>query len=455
MPATTEVKAGAASAALAGAFSMTLLASGGLVLLSLLTGVLTARMLGTDGRGQVAAISAWLMTLSWGASLGFADAMTYQLSKRRITSATIVTTTLLSIPVLGGVGVLLAQVLVPLGFSAQSAETQQLARTVLCAIPAVLGLNSVWALLLGRQNFGYVSIIRVAQPLLYAVGLLVLVAADAFTVAWVLTLQVASYVVVLLVVGCLLLVQEGAARPSLALTRTGLNYGLRLQGVAFGQLMTLRLDQLMIPAFLTAAAVGQYSVAVGVATMVPILFGSLQMVVFPMAARSTTAEAALVVERGVRVTLFGGAATVVLLGIAAPVLVPFVYGQEFSPAVTPLWLLLPGVVLWAAQSILGSGLQSANRPGTASIIQLLAMVVTVLGLVVTLPRFGMVGAALTSSVAYAFAFTASLVVSRSTVGISLRRCLAPSAAWSDLVHVVEMVRQRLAPKRRPVTGEDT
>lgn len=450
--ASSDATSGDVTPSLAGAFSMTLLTSSGLIVLGLLTGILTARMLGTDGRGQVAAISTWLVTLSWGASFGFADAMTYQLSKGRVAVETIVVTTLVSIPVLGGLGILLAQVLVPLAFSAQSAETQQLARTVLYAVPAVLGLNSVWALLLGQQRFRDVSFVRTAQPLLYAVGLVALTAADTFTAAWVLGVQVASYAVVLVVMAYVLLARGGAARPSLALTRTGLHYGLRLQGVAFGQLMTLRLDQLLLPAFLAAAAVGQYSVAVGVASMVPMLFGSLQMVIFPVAARATTSEAARVIERGVRVTLFGGATTVVVLGLAAPFLVPFVYGEEFAPAVTPLLLLLPGVVLWAGQTLLGSGLQSVNRPGTASIIQLCAMVVTVLGLLVTLPRVGIAGAALTSTTAYGFAFAISFLALRSAVGLSWRRCLAPSAALSDLAHVREVVRARLAAGRRSRTG---
>ena len=52
------------------------------------------------------------------------------------------------------------------------------------------------------------------------------------------------------------------------------------------------------------------------------------------------------------------------------------------------------------------------------------MVVTVVGLVLTIPRFGIEGAAATSSVAYGVAFALSLVFLRSAIGISLRRSLS-------------------------------
>ena len=170
----------------------------GTIATSLVTGVLTARMLQSEGRGEVAAISAWLVSLSWASSLGFADAMVYFQSKRAAPTATIVMTTLLSVPVLGVLGIALAQLVVPLSFSAQTATTQNTARTFLCAVPIVLGFNCAWALLVGQQRFRALNAARLAQPLVYAVGLLVLVVADRFTVTTVLSSQVISYAVVML-----------------------------------------------------------------------------------------------------------------------------------------------------------------------------------------------------------------------------------------------------------------
>ena len=69
------------------AFALTMLASAGTVALTLVSGVLTARLLGTEGRGEVAAITAWALTLSWATSFGFSDAMIYHQSKRTASDA--------------------------------------------------------------------------------------------------------------------------------------------------------------------------------------------------------------------------------------------------------------------------------------------------------------------------------------------------------------------------------
>lgn len=427
-------------------FLITMMASGGTIVMTLISGVLTARLLGVDGRGQVAAITAWMLTLSWATSFGFSDAMIYQQSKRTASEATILSTTLLSVPLLGVIGVVLGQVLVPVGFSAQSDETQALARIFFYGIPFLLGVNSVTALLAGQQRFGALSWVRLAQPASFAAVLVVLALADLFTVFAVLTAFLSSFALVLVLTAVNLIRRDGWHRPSLVLARRGLGFGLRLQGVALGQLVTARLDLMLLPAFVMAADVGYYAIAVSIVSMVAVLFGSLSMVVFPMASRSEGLERSRVIERGLRLALVGGAITVLFLGLLAPWLVSLVYGDAFLPAVPALRLLLPGIVLWSACSILDGGLQAVNRPGRASLVQLLGLIVTAAGLLLTLPRAGILGAAATSSVAYALTFTVSLLVLRRAGGVSVRAALAISALRQDLLWLAQRLRQLVRPR---------
>jgi O-antigen/teichoic acid export membrane protein len=76
--------------------------------------------------------------------------------------------------------------------------------------------------------------------------------------------------------------------------------------------------------------------------------------------------------------------------------------------VTSLRLLLPGVVAVAATKIVDSGLQSVNKPQKASYAQLLGLTVTLLGLWLTLRRWGINGAAITSTLSYGSTFLLSL-----------------------------------------------
>lgn len=433
--------------ALGWTFLASVATSGGMAALSLVTGVLTARLLGTDGRGQVAAISTWLLTLTWMSSLSFTHGLAFYRSRGRLSDGEALSTALISVPILGLLGVLAAQVLIPYGFSAQSQETQDLARLFLCGIPLVVGLETCWDLLMAYHRFRFLNATRLAQPAVYALALVALAVTDRFTVTWVLLWQVASWGIVFLTTIAVLIRQVGLSRPRWDVSRQSFRYGLRLQGVALGHLVTARLDLMLLPAFVTAAAIGYYSIAVNVTSLVMSVFGGLAMIVFPVASRAERHAMGPVVESGLRMALAGGFALVLAIGLSAPWLVPFVYGADFAGAVLPLWLLLPGVLLWCANTIVSAGLEALDMPGRASLAQIAGIVVTVIGLLISLPRWGIVGAAVTSSVAYAATFLISTHLLRRTRTVSLRSALHPQLMARDTKAMVRQITVKAGARR--------
>jgi len=409
--------------------------SGATILLGLVSGLLTARFLGSDGRGVVSAVSSWTLTLTWASNLGFANAMIF-FQARGADRDRVLGTTLAATPVLGALGLGVGQLLVPTGFAAQSDETQLIARIFLCAVPVVLATEAMWAMLMARHRFAFLGVVRVAQPGVYVLVLIALLTVDRFTPVAVLTAQVGSYALAL-TVALVGLMRQGVARPDLSLARAATGYGLRLQGV---NLAGLRLDLLLLPALVSATQIGYYSIAVNVSSMVISLFGSVAMVIFPVAAAGDTAEAGRILERGLRLTLYGGGPAVVAMAVVAPWLVPFAYGDEFAASVTPLWLMLPGVLLCSASFVLTAGLQGRGHPGRASLIQLTSVILLPIGVVLTVPRHGILAAAVMSSLAYGLVFLLSHALLARSGALSLRSTLALSAVRSDTRWLLDRVR---------------
>lgn len=424
-------------AAVGSAFATTMATSGATILLGLVSGVLTARFLGADGRGVVAAVSTWTLTLTWASNLSFANGMVF-LQSRGTDPGRVLGTTLAVVPVLGALGIGVAQVLVPVGFSAQAEETRLIARVFLCAVPIVLTTEAMWAMLMARQRFVFLGVVRIAQPGVYVLVLLTLLGLDRFTPVTVLSAQVASYTLAL-VVALTGLLRGGVRRPHQALARQALGYGLRMQGV---NLSALRLDSVVLPAFVTATQIGYYSIAVNVSSMVVALFGSVSMVIFPMTAARDGPEGRRLLERGLRVNLVGGGLSALGIALIAPWAIPFVYGAEFAAAVPALWLMLPGIVLYAASTTLMAALQGLGSPGGASLVQLGGIVVLLVGLVLTVPVHGILAAALMSTLGYTAVFVLGhgLVTRRN--GLSLRVALAPGALRQDALWVRRVLTAR-------------
>ncbi len=132
----------------------------------------------------------------------------------------------------------------------------------------------------------------------------------------------------------------------------------------------------------------------------------------------------------------------VVLAIVGPELMALVYGEEFRDSAGPLRLLLPGLVAWTCGNIASGALGGLGRPGRTSIAQGVGVVVTVVGLVLTLPRYGIDGAALTSTLSYLTVTGLNLYFLRAVDGTSLRRVLSPRRAADDGRALVDRVRSR-------------
>jgi O-antigen/teichoic acid export membrane protein len=111
-------------------------------------------------------------------------------------------------------------------------------------------------------------------------------------------------------------------------------------------------------------------------------------------------------------------ALALVLGLFARPLLGFVYGEDFRDAAEQLVLILPGAVLFAGSAILGAGVYAAGRPFTATVAQVLGMVVTIVGLIVFLPGGGITAAALVSTASYSSVFVAMLIAYKAVTGLS-------------------------------------
>jgi O-antigen/teichoic acid export membrane protein len=198
-------------------------------------------------------------------------------------------------------------------------------------------------------------------------------------------------------------------------TRLGLTslwYGVRGQGSTVATNVTARLDVAMLPAFVTTANVGLYSVAANMSLIVHQLSNTFAGLVLP-AAVSDPDRSRIKVVGSLWASLLVAVLLALVLAVFARPLIGLVYGDSFRDAAEPLLLLLPGVVLFAGSSILAAGVYAAGRPFTATFAQLLGMAVTIVGLFVFLRSGGITAAAIVSTVSYATVFVAMLIAYKS------------------------------------------
>ena len=165
-------------------------------------------------------------------------------------------------------------------------------------------------------------------------------------------------------------------------------------------LLNLRLDFAILGALAGPAVLGTYAVASKYAEILRLPGTALTWVTYPefagMAAERALARARrLVVPALLCFTVAAGP----LLLLAGPV-IGLLYGSDFHDAVTPARILLLGMLLGGAAGVASGFLYGRGRPGLNSLALALGLVVTTVLDVLLIPKYGAIGAAYASTVAY-------------------------------------------------------
>jgi O-antigen/teichoic acid export membrane protein len=282
-------------------------------------------------------------------------------------------------------------------------------------------LNGFFSTILqGLQRIEMVNLINLVQRIITLSLTILLVIVWKLSLLGALVAVLASWALSL-IVSCMALRRHGGVltpKWSYSVLRTTLSFGLRGHIGNVLQFFNYRLDMFIVNFFLGPAGVGIYTVTVRLAELLWYLPNAVGFVIFPKAAASEPEEMNVFTPRVFRITLGLTALGALGLGVIGRPVINFVFSSAFIGAYMPLLVLLPGVVLLGGSKVLTNEIAGRGYPHYNSLNAALALVVTVVLDLVLIPRYGVLGAALASSTAYAMVlFTAIafyLTVSRET-----------------------------------------
>jgi O-antigen/teichoic acid export membrane protein len=193
----------------------------------------------------------------------------------------------------------------------------------------------------------------------------------------------------------------GAGRPSLVLARRVAAYGFRAQLGSIALLLNARLDVAIVGALMGPAALGIYAVASRYAELLRLPSLAMNYVLYPDYARDGGTVAADKARAMLPRIGWIPAALAVPMALAAPLVLPLFYGPAFKEAVLPACVLLLGLVLAGVYGIISAYFSGVGRPGLNSVAVGAGLPVTVALDLLLIPHFGVMGAAVASTAAYA------------------------------------------------------
>lgn len=307
------------------------------------------------------------------------------------------------------------------------------------ALPAVVGYVLLTSFLHGSSRFPALSGVAIAQGVIGIAIVGGLYAAGELDVFWALAGWAASFLladaVALLLIGPRRVRIREVLSPGWGVISDQVRYGAQGQIANLAQLFNYRLDQFLVAAFVSRAGVGHYTVAVGLSESVWWLSSSVALVLMPRLTEMGSERASEMTPLACRNTLLVSAIGAAALVVVSPLAIDILFGDDFSPARTPLVLLMPGIIAACATRVLGSYLFSQGRLIYITYATFIALGLTIGLDLVLIPALEVEGAAIASSLAYIASLAATLYWYRQVSGGSISEALLVRA--SDLRYYAE------------------
>jgi O-antigen/teichoic acid export membrane protein len=313
---------------------------------------------------------------------------------------------------------------------------------LLFLMPVAMFTSVTSAILWGQQRWRLFTAYRLIPPLGTAVasGILFLVGS--------LTVQTAGITFAALSLisatpGLAVLYGTGPPQWSTSLARRGVSYGSKIWLAASANETNARLDQLLMTRLVSSAQLGLYVVAVNVSLIQLALTAAVSTALLPRVAAGETDLAV----RALRVLLALTAVISLAVILTVPVVLPFVFGSQFSHAVLMCQILAVAAVPFGALQIMTNILAGLGFPGIAARAELVSVAITLPALLLLLRPYGGEGAAVISVVAYSCTATYMAIYLRRRLDVSWASMLLVRSsdlrALSSLpgiAHVINRVR---------------
>jgi O-antigen/teichoic acid export membrane protein len=271
----------------------------------------------------------------------------------------------------------------------------------LASVPLQLLKMYLWRFVQADYRFGIASL---SWTLPYVANFLAnaaLALVGALTVGTAFATWLAAQVVPLVFLGWHIARRlEGFGRPDFSLARRTMKFGLQTHLYKIMSMGNTRLDQWILGVLGNTRELGLYSVAVSLSTSLYQVPSALDLAQRPDLARASKEGAARRASVAFRIAASVTATGAVILAIFAPFICVGLLGSDFRGSIDDLRVLMLGAVGMVALKLLGNALTAQGRPLLVSVGVAAGLIVTIVLDVLLIPRFGGLGAAIASVVAY-------------------------------------------------------
>lgn len=414
--------------------------------LGFITSVLTARILGVDGKGSLAIIAQAQGLAAVVAGGGLAASNTYRVGRRELNPSEATSDSVLAAVVLSIVGVVVFLALLIVGFQGVGRVPWVAACISAAALPFTLLGSYQIGILVGMGRLAQVTALQVSSITVPFMGILVLAVVGQLSLPTVVLLTGLG-AVAQVGVGIRSVRRTHGERfpsPSFQRLRSATKYSVKSWLSTLASTAGRRVDVIVLGALTSAEAVGIYSVGVVFGELLWKVPTAMTTTLLSRSVGTSKYEAAGLASQTARVAVLLMMALATLLVLGLYPLIRLLYSAAFQDAYWVVVLMIPGMLAYGAGSVLNVYLVAQNRliPEAFAV----STAVNVMANLLLIPKYGARGAAAASAISYTVAGVWMVRVYCLESGTTPATTLIPSRV--DLMLVLRVLREALQSLRR-------
>ncbi|WP_138493783.1 lipopolysaccharide biosynthesis protein [Paenibacillus pinistramenti] len=422
------------------------------LIITTLTSILTARMLGADGKGELSAVLFWPALLGSLIGFGLPTSLIYNVKNKTGSVPELLSLALriqLPVSLLAGAA---AWFCMPLWLANYDASVIAVAQIyTLAAVPLAVLTNLCIALAQSLDGFGVYNGMLFFVPfvnlcvltVIWQLGLLDVAGASAVSFgAGLITLVWAAFRL-----RKQLLLKDIRWSVSRSSYRPFYSYGARVYGMELMGTLSSQTDKIVIVALLSPADFGLYSVVYALSRVFNVVQNAITNVIFP---KVTGMDNEVIIEkigRAFRISMLGMAVIIVPSLFIGHFMLGLLYGSTFLAGSSTFYLLSLECIIGGGSWILASAFNALGRPGLVLVRQIAAYLVTAALFFVFTPWLGLPGIALALLSGALVRLAVSVLSFPVFFKVPLGRILFDA---SDFKFVMQMIRKG---RRKPTNEE--
>lgn len=361
---------------------------------NVLTGIVTARLLGPNDKGVQAAIILWPGILISLSTIGLPTALLYHIKKSAARASALITVAIVLGFLVSLLTVSLGVIFVPNWLANYDTQTIRITQFYLVFVPVAVTASIYTSAVQATGNFQLYNGFRLLQPLITLSILIILALTNMLSAS---TAAAAFLCPALPALIWLWAHTRHLYTFSFTQFRETchdlFSYGLRSYSGDVLAVASSQLDKVIIVSLLSPTSMGLYSVAFSLAKMLFVFEAAVVSVLLPKTIGQPITEVRALLGRAVRVSTLVTSAAAVILILIGPRLINLFYGDAFLAATIVFWILAVDSVLGGLAGLLGQVFYAVGKPEIMIFRHAISLAVTVPGMIILGGNYGIVGVA--------------------------------------------------------------